>query len=115
MAMTSANAVLPKIALIKKLLPCHSNPCTAHRFLDHPASSHQLRRRSVDSGVQPCYGFLAAFVATNPARCLWSVPDRVRCQGLLCRPPGTGCRQTTNLEERLVARLAAPLEDEKAA
>lgn len=115
MAMTSANAVLPRIALIKKLVPCHSNPCTAHRFLDHPASSHQLRRQLVDSGEQPCCGFLAAFVATNSARCLRSVPDRVRCQGLMCHPPGTGCRQTTNLEERLVARLAAPLEDEKAA
>ena len=74
--MMIANAVLPRIALIKKLLPCHSNPCTAHRFLDHPASSHQLRRRSVDSH----YGYC------KRKGCLWSVPDRVRCQGRCCHP-----------------------------
>jgi hypothetical protein len=123
MAMMSANAVLPRIALIKKLLPCHSNPCTAHRFLDHPASSHQLRRRSVDSHtaivsarVTAASSHAVGFqhneprpdeaaqsgrqrrsyeqlrvrrnwpLSFNPARCLWSGPDRVRCQGRCCHP-----------------------------
>jgi hypothetical protein len=123
MAMMSANAVLPRIALIKKVLPCHSNPCTAHRFLDHPASSHQLRRRSVDSHtaivsarVTAASSHAVGFqhneprpdeaaqsgrqrrsyeqlrvrrnwpLSFNPARCLWSGPDRVRCQGRCCHP-----------------------------
>jgi hypothetical protein len=141
MAMTNTNAALPRIALIKKLRPCHSNPCAAHRFLwvidlPHHADSlllivsawvaaarvfptqrqstganlRQTRRSKQRVAMNRCEFPDIGRVGAHPTRCLWR-PTRAVVVTLLGR--GAGKLQTR--KERLVARLAGPLADERAA
>ena len=80
-------------------------------IIGRPANLRRTKRpKAADNGVamNSCEFAEIGRFRCNPAGCVWSVPDRVRCQGRCCHP-WTGGRQTTNLEERLVARLAALL------
>jgi hypothetical protein len=58
-------------------------------IIGRPANLRRTKRpKAADNGVamNSCESpKLAAFVG-NPARCLWSGPDRVRCQGRCCHP-----------------------------
>ena len=58
-------------------------------IIGRPANLRRTKRpKAADNGVamNSCKSpKLAAFVG-NPARCLWSGPDRVRCQGRCCHP-----------------------------